>query len=79
VSATHPTAELAGFPQQAGCLGKCPNWDRSVVGCHAAELVAGDERGPRAEVCRTALGDHTGRSSTNDEDLCRHTSRPHFI
>jgi hypothetical protein len=69
---------LAHFPQQAGCLGKCPHWNRSVVGRHAAERVAGNERCPRTEVCRTARGDHTGRSSTNDDDLCRHTFTASF-
>ena len=48
--------ELASFSDQPGSMGQCANRHRSVIGRHAAELVAGDERCPRAQLCRTARG-----------------------
>ena len=61
--------ELASLSNQPGSMGQCPHRNRSVIGRHAAKLVAGHERRLRAQVGRTARGDHTGRSSANDDDL----------
>ena len=48
--------ELAGFADQPGGMGQCPHRDGSVVGRHAAKLVAGYEGCAGAQVCRAERG-----------------------
>ncbi len=61
--------ELASFSDQPGSMGQCPHRNWSVSGRHAAKLVAGYECRLRAQVGRTARGEHTGRSGANDDDV----------
>ena len=61
--------ELAGFSDQPGGVGQCPHRNRSVIGRHAAELVAGHERCLGAQVCGAERGEHTRRSGANDDDV----------
>ena len=42
--------------KQPGCVGQGPHRNWSVVGRHTAELGAGQEHGPRAQVRRTESG-----------------------
>jgi hypothetical protein len=62
-------AQLAGVPHQPGGVGQCSHRNGAVICRHAAKLAAGDEGGPCAQVCGTQRGDHTGRSSANDDDV----------
>ena len=62
--------ELTRLPEQPGSLGQGAHGDWSVVGCHATERIAGDERSPRTELGRTPCGHDTRRSSANDYDIC---------
>ena len=50
-------------------MGQGAQGHRPVVGRHAAKLATGNECRPCAQRGRTRRGDHTGRSSTNHEDV----------
>ena len=43
--------------------------NRSVIGCHAAELITADERGLGAQVRRAKRGHHTRRTCANNNDV----------
>ena len=62
-------SELSSLADQPGCMGQRPHRNRSVVGCHAAELVASDQRGARAQVRGAEGRDYTGRSGANNDDV----------
>ena len=61
--------ELASFSDQPGGMGQCPHRNRSVIGRHAAELVAGNERCLGAQVCGAERGEHTRRSGADNDDV----------
>ena len=48
-------------------MGQYSHGNRSVMGRHAAEFVAGDECRPRSQLCSTERGEHTGGSRANDD------------
>jgi hypothetical protein len=60
---------LSSFAKQPGCVGQGPHRNWSVVGRHTAELGAGQERCPRAQVRRTESGKYPRRASANNEDV----------
>src|SRR5690349_19408679 len=62
-------AELASISDQPCSMSQCPHWNRSVIGRHAAKLIARNERCLRAKICGTNRGEHTRRSSANDNDI----------
>ena len=61
--------ELAGFADQPRGVRQRADRDRSVVGGHAAERVAGDERGAGSESRRAKRRDHAGRSGADHHDI----------
>ena len=61
--------ELGSLPDQPDSVSQCANWHRSVIGRHAAEFVAGDERRVGAQLGGTARGENTGRSGTDNDDV----------
>ena len=65
---TVPT-KLARVPQQPGGMGERPYGDWPIIRRHAAELVAGDERGLGAQVSGAEGGEHARRSSAYHEDV----------
>ena len=67
--------ELARLSDQPGSMGKCPHWNWSVIGRHAAKFVAGNECRLGAQVGRTVRGEHTGRSCANNDDV-HHSHSP---
>ena len=50
-------------------MGQCTHRNRSVIGCHAAKLITGDECVLRAQIRRAERGEHTRRSRANDNDV----------
>src|SRR4051794_17973991 len=62
--------ELGSLPDQPASVSQCANWHRSVIGPHAAELVAGDQRRVGAEDGGTIRGENTGRAGTDNDDIC---------
>ena len=50
-------------------MGERPHGHGSVIRRHAAELVAGDERGLGAQVCGADGGEHARRSSAYHDDV----------
>ena len=52
------STQLSSFAKQPGCVGQGPHWNWPIVGRHTAELGAGQERCPRAQVRRTESGEY---------------------
>jgi hypothetical protein len=61
--------KLAGLADESGRMGECAHRHRAVVGCHAAEAVACDERRPRAQTRRPQCGNGTRRPGTDYDDV----------
>jgi hypothetical protein len=61
--------QLSSFADQPGCMGQSPHRNRSVIGCHAAELGAGHQHCVRAQVGSTDGGEYPCRSSANNDDV----------
>jgi hypothetical protein len=61
--------QLPSFAYQPGGLGQGPHRNWSVVGCHAAKFTARYQRGARAQVRRAEGGEHTRRSSADNDHV----------
>src|SRR5207247_10490082 len=69
--------ELASFSHQPGSMSKGPHWNWSIIGRHAAELVAGNQRCACAQVCGAGRGEHASRSGANNDDVDHLRSSSH--
>jgi hypothetical protein len=63
--------ELPRLAKQSRCMGEGAHRDRTIVGRHAAELIARDERGLRAQVRRTQRGRDAGGTRAEHEDVLK--------
>ena len=68
-------SELPRLSDQPGRVRQCPHWHRTVIGRHAAELVASHQRRAGAQVRGAQRRNHPGRSRANDDDV-DHQPRP---
>ena len=61
--------ELARLAEEAGGVSQRAHRNRSVIGRHAAEVIACDQRRARAQVRGAQCRDHPGRTRANDNDV----------
>jgi hypothetical protein len=61
--------QLKRFPKQSGSMGQDTHRNRAVVVRHTAELAAGYQRGTSPKLRGTDGGDHTRRSSADNNDI----------
>ena len=61
--------ELSRLANQPRCMRQRSYGNRSVIGRHAAELVACDQRRPSTQVGGAQCGDYPGGSCTYDDDV----------
>ena len=62
-------SELPCLADQPRRVSQCPHGNGTVIGRHAAELVASHQRGAGAQVGGAQRRDHPGRSRANDDDV----------
>jgi len=62
--------QLSGVADQPGGLGQSPHRNWAVVGSHAAKCAASCQHGARTQVGSTQGGEHTRRSTADNDDVC---------
>jgi hypothetical protein len=63
------TSEAASVTEQPRGVGQRPHRNRSIVRCHAAELVTRNEHSFRTQIRGTESGGHAGWSTTNYDNI----------
>ena len=62
-------SELSCLANQTRRVSQRPHWNRTVIGCHAAKLVATDQSRASAQVRGAQRRHDSGRSRANDDDI----------
>jgi hypothetical protein len=61
--------EAASVTEQPRGVGQRPHWNRSIVRCHATELVTRNEHSLSTQIRGTESSGHAGWSTTNNDNI----------
>jgi hypothetical protein len=62
--------QLPSIAQQSSSMSQGANWNRAIVGGHAAEFRAGYQRGPRTQISSTKRRSNASRPGANNKYIC---------